>query len=105
MLLQTARTYAHATDGEMVPARVLFHNGSQRSYLTNSLKTRLSLKSLKKEVVNLNVFGNDSFGKQKCDLVKVKLQGKSNKVIEIVVQVPSTLPTSLNNECTLETIL
>ena len=61
VLLQIARTYAHAIDGEVVPVRVLFDNGSQRSYLTNSLKTRLGLKPLKKEVVNLNVFGSDSF--------------------------------------------
>ena len=100
MLLQTARTYAHASDGEMVPVRVLFDNGSQRSYLINSLKTRLSLKPLKKEVINLNVFGNNSFKRQNCDLVKVKLQGKSNEVIEIVAlgfhTICSPLPRAIN---------
>lgn len=80
LLLQTARTYAHALDGEVVPVWMLFDNGSQRSYLTNSLKTRLGLKPLKKEVVNLNV----SFKRQTCDLVKVKLQGKSNEIFEFI---------------------
>ena len=84
VLLQTARTYVHATDGEMVPVRLLFDNGSQISSLTNSLNTRLSLKPLKKEVVYLNIFGNDSFRRQNCDLLKDKLQGKTNEVIETV---------------------
>ena len=84
VLLQTARTYAHARDGEVAPVRVLLDNGSQRSYLTNSLKTRLGLKPLKKEIVNLNVFEYDSFRKQICDLVKVKLQCRRNEVIEII---------------------
>ena len=100
MLLQTARTYAHTMDGEVVPMRVLFDNGSQRSYLTNSLKTRLDLKPLKKEVVNLNVFGSDSFRRQTYDLVEVKLQGRSNDVIEIVAlgfhTICSPLPRGIN---------
>ena len=100
MLLQTARAYAHATDGEMVPVRVLFDNGSQRSYLTNSLKMRLGLKPLKKEVVNLNVFGSDSFRKQICELVSVKLQGRCNEVVKIVAlgfhTICSPLPRAVN---------
>ena len=100
VLLQTARTLAHASDGEVVPVRVLFDNGSQRSYLTNSLKTRLGLKPLKKEVVNLNVFGSDSFKRQTCDLVKVKLQGKSNEIFEIIAlgfhTICSPLPRAIN---------
>ena len=100
VLLQTARTFAHASDGEAVPVRVLFDNGSQRSYLTNSLKTRLGLKPLKKEIVNLNVFGSDSFRRQTCDLVKVKLQGRSNEMFEIVAlgfhTICSSLPRAIN---------
>ena len=100
VLLQTARTFAHASDGEIVPVRVLFDNGSQRSYLTNSLKIRLGLKPLKKEVVNLNVFGSDSFKRQTCDLVKVKLQGKSNEIFEIIAlgfhTICSPLPRAIN---------
>ena len=68
--------------------------------MTNSLKTRLGLKPLKKEVVNLNVFGSDSFKRQTCDLVKVKLQGKSNEIFEIIAlgfhTIWSPLPRAIN---------
>ena len=48
----------------------------------------------------MNVFGNDLFRRQNCDLVKVKLQGKSNEVIEIVAlgfhTICSPLPRPIN---------
>ena len=100
VLLQTAQAYAHASNGEMVPVRILFDNGSQRSYLTNSLKIRLGLKSQRKEVVNLNVFGNDGFQRQTCDLVTVKLQTRENENIQLTAlafhTICSPLPRAIN---------
>ena len=55
VLLQTARTYAYSENGsELVPVRVLLDSGSQRSYVTNDLKNKLGLKTLKSETLNLN---------------------------------------------------
>ena len=55
---------------------------------------------MKKEVVNLNDFGNDTFRRQTCDLVKVKLHCKSSDVIEIVALgfhiICSPLPRAIN---------
>ena len=100
VLLQTAQTYAHATNGEKVPVRVLFDSGSQRSYLTNQLKMRLGLKPLKKEVVNLNVFGSEGFKRQACDLVTVRLHTKVQEDVELTAlafhTICSPLPRAVN---------
>jgi hypothetical protein len=37
--------------------RILFDTGSQRSYITDNLKTRLGLKTTKTETLQLNTFG------------------------------------------------
>ena len=100
ILLQTAQTYAHATNGESVPVRILFDNKSQRSYLTNSLKIRLGLKQIKKEAVNLNAFSSDDFKRQTCDLVTVRLQTKVDEDIQLTAlafhTICSLLPTAVN---------
>ena len=57
--------------------------GSQRSYLSNALKTRLKLKPLRQEHLTLNTFGNEQFNKRKCDLISVRLQVKHGEEIEI----------------------
>ena len=59
VLLQTAQVEAtNAGKSKIENVRVLFDNGSQRSYITDSLKTRLGLSSIRKERLNLNTFGN-----------------------------------------------
>ena len=48
VLLQTARTHACSTvDSDLVPVRVLFDGGSERSYVTAQLKGRLNLRTVK----------------------------------------------------------
>ena len=57
--------------------------GSQRSYLTNALKTRLKLKPLRQEYLTLNTFGNEQFNKRRCDLITVRLQAKHGEEVKI----------------------
>ena len=84
ILLQTARAYVSSEDGsKLLPVRVLMDGGSQRSYITNSLKTRLSLTPLRKESLNLNTFGEEQYKRKQCDLVKVNMQGQDGTGIEI----------------------
>ena len=78
LLLQTATTYVQSTNEyKLVKARILLDSGSQHSYITNSLKSKLSLVPLKRETLNLNTFGDKQFSKQQCDIVQVSLQGKN----------------------------
>ena len=78
VLLQTATTTVQSSNGSRpVTAHILFDSGSQRSYITNSLKAKLGLVPVKSETVNLNTFGDKRFSKQLSDLVQVSLQGKN----------------------------
>ena len=82
--LQTATTYAYSPNrSSVVPVRVLMDSGSQRSYVTESLKNKLGLIPEKTEVLNLNTFGDDKFRKQRCDQIQLQLQGQT-KDIEIM---------------------
>jgi hypothetical protein len=84
VLLQTARTTATNSNGSRsAKVRILFDSGSQRSYISNSLKTRLNLKPVKNETLNLNTFGNSKFRKQNCDLVEFNLEGKDHGKLTI----------------------
>ena len=84
VLLQTARTYAVTSRNNRIPVRVLFDNGGQRLYITQQLKTRLDLVPLRRETVNLNVFGSESYSKRQCEVVRVKLQSQFGEFIEVV---------------------
>ena len=64
VLLQTATTIATNDEGtKSTTIRLLFVNGSQRSHVTDSLRSKLQMKSLKTERLNLNTFGESKFKK------------------------------------------
>ena len=96
VLLQTANTIAYK-EGEStgVPVRILFDNGSQRSYITENLKRKLNLKPVKKETVHLNTFGGEKFSKSVCSLVKLNLRGVSDERVELTALSFPTLCTNL----------
>ena len=60
-----------------IKARILLDSGSQHSYVTNSLKSKLNLTPVKTETLDLNTFDDKRLTKQKCDLVEVSLKGTS----------------------------
>ena len=74
VILQTATVLARGADGKSIPVRVLFDSGSQRSYVAESLKKRLGLEPIRTQTLNVTTFGDKSFRKQKCDVVKISLQ-------------------------------
>jgi len=57
--------------------------GSERSYVTTSLKEKLQLRPIKTEVLNLNTFGNEQHSKKRCELVRVRLHSRDGEDIEI----------------------
>ena len=64
VLLQTASAIAKNEDGsKSIRVKVLFDSGSQRSYVTDRLKSRLGLKPKKTETLHLNTFGEKNFRK------------------------------------------
>ena len=59
--------------------RLLFDNGSQRSYITSNVKSKLNLKPMKTEPPHLNTFG----GNWSCELVRLRLTIMLAKKTEI----------------------
>ena len=55
-------------------------SGSQRTYVTNSVKEKLGLQTKRTESLKLNTFGKDRFSKKKCDVVQLSLQGNGGDV-------------------------
>ena len=100
VLLQTVFTNVQSPDGSKeIKARILLDSGSQRSYVTNSLKSKLNLNPVKTETLNLNTFGNKRLTKQKCDLVEVSLKGTNSYHSISVLCFPkicSPLPTTID---------
>ena len=82
VLLQTARAEAtNEGNNKTENVRILFDNGSQRSYITDSLKEKLGLSPIKKEKLNLNTFGDSKFKTQRCDVVRVYLRKPGNEKV------------------------
>ena len=74
VMLQTATAIATNEDGsKSARVKILFDSGSQRSYITNSLKSKLNIKPKKTETLHLNTFGERSYRKQKCEVLPLFL--------------------------------
>ena len=65
VLLQTAQVTAIG-ESTQVPVRTLLDSGSQLSYITTNLRERLRLKSIQREKLSVNTFGNSSFNVRTC---------------------------------------
>ncbi|CAB4033226.1 Transposable element Tcb2, partial [Paramuricea clavata] len=81
ILLQTARVqvYDEENIGTQVATRILFDSGSQRSYISDKVRARLQLKSIRSEKVIIKTFGQDNDSKVKrLDVVQVKVKNKSD---------------------------
>lgn len=62
VMLQTATATATDQSGtKCTKVKILFDSGSQRSYVTDNLKSRLNLKPKKTEMLQLNTFGERNY--------------------------------------------
>ena len=82
VLLQTASCMA-VNGSNSIPVRVLFDNGSQRSYVSSSVTSRLKLKPVNSENLRINTFGDPNYRKQKCNVVKLCLQTRNHEELEL----------------------
>ena len=84
ILLQTATAIATSEDGsKSIPVRILFDNGSQRSYVTDHIKARLGLTATSTETLHLNTFGENAYRKQKCQVFTLPLRSSKDEFVEI----------------------
>lgn len=81
VLLQTAQAMAvNNQNSANTNVSILLDTGSQQSYVTNRLKTKLNLSPVKSETLHLNTFGEESYKKQQCDVVNLHLQGAHGEI-------------------------
>jgi len=102
VLLQTARAVAMGENSQ-TEIRILLDSGSQLSYVTKTLQTKLQLKPIKREKLRLNTFGSSSFDARPCDVVSVRIRRPcSDEEICITAYTSSVicspLPTLVNAE-------
>ena len=71
ILLQTAKAFVSKNvDERDVQTRFLFDSGSQRTYVTNELKERLNLETVRKEKLIINTFGHSKSELKELPVVK-----------------------------------
>ena len=81
VLLQTARAYAFGEDKtKKIAIDVLFDSGSQRSYVSEEIKKKLSLNVENVETININTFGSDKYNKKKCELVSINIEVENQAI-------------------------
>lgn len=62
ILLQTARAQVHPVEDTVfkVSTRILFDSGSQHSYISDMVRAKLQLKSIRSETIIIKTFGQDN---------------------------------------------
>ena len=101
VLLQTAKAVAfNEHNNSSMLIRVLFDSGSQSSYVTEQVCSKLCLKPVSKEKLQVNTFGGNRFKTKECKSVKLGLQkrGSSEKTEITALSFPvicSTLPSPM----------
>ena len=77
--MQTARADIRPMDEfQQVSTRILFHSGSQRTYISEKVRNRLRLKALRSEKVIIKTFGQSEV--QRLDVVQLKIKSKCDNV-------------------------
>ena len=90
VLLQTAKAQAFAADGvTKIPITILFDSGSQRSYMSEETKKKLSLPVEHSETLNINTFGTDKYARKLCESVTVKVEVADQVVLVNALAYPT----------------
>ena len=78
VLLQTASVSVSGFDNKrkVNNVQLLFDSGSQRSYISEDLRKKLNLPTLRKENIAINTFGNKE-SKIQCSSCKIYFKGQS----------------------------
>ena len=72
-------------DSKVLKIKVLFDNGSQRSYISNRVANFLNLPSESVENICISTFGNNQPSNQKANVVTVQLKPKVEESIDLKV--------------------
>ena len=74
------------TNGDCALLRLIFDSGSQRSYITQRARRKLSLRVLGRKELVISTFGNES-RKQSCEVVRATLETREERDLELTLLV------------------
>ena len=81
ILLQTAEAMVGATNGkQFIKKRILFDNGSQRTYITDELRRKLGLEVIGKETIFIKTFGSEEASSKTVDVVRLCVKSKDSSL-------------------------
>lgn len=86
-LLKTAIAFVRANN-QRVSANILFDEGSQRTFITQALASKLDLRPHHKEDLAISSFGGDTTSKYQVDTVKITLETNDGDVAISALVVP-----------------
>jgi len=103
ILLQTAISSVSrslSSDTPCLNTRILFGSGSQRSYITQSLREKLGLQTVRKERLIFRTFGHSENVVKSLDVVKfwVKYDGRDDKALCLEVLCVPFICSPLTNQ-------
>ena len=101
VLLQTASAKISSVQDPQIQikARIMFDLGSQRTYISESLKGKLSLKTVRSDTLMIKTFGSTSEQIQECPLVECIVNSRhDNSALCINAYVVPTICAPLNGQ-------
>ena len=87
ILLQTAVGEVGCVGNDKYQAvRLMFDSGSQRSYITESLCSRLNLKKIRTENLVIHTFGNTRSESRNVDVVQLKIRARGTRNHDVYIE-------------------
>jgi hypothetical protein len=84
ILLQTAQALLYSPDrSQHMTVKIIFDNGSQRSYITEQARKKLSLRTLGRKELFISTFAASTSHKRTCELVKAILETKKGEELSL----------------------
>ena len=100
VLLQTAQASVFSVDNEINTRkiRLILDTGSQKTYITKSLRDSLQLPTIKTENVLIKEFGNQQGTLKECDVVQLAVRGDDNLTVYIYAYVVEVICSPLSSQ-------
>ena len=96
VLLKTAK--ADIINGAITSHEmILFDEGATKSFIKQDVVDKLNLRSVRKETINLAVFGNKSPSSQDFNIVKLNIKTQAGNYIQITAVVVPQISTPIRN--------
>ena len=92
ILMHSARTTAIGQGFQCSQAHILFDTGSQRTFITENMRNRLNLKTIRKELLDVTTFGDIKTTRRNYDVVSLNLDTGKESLSLTALVTPTICP-------------